>query len=168
MLEFKEAFNIPVRHDIEILVDNARTHTAQVVNMYDFRLHPNGQCPGETLYYIDDGGVAKNIDCFDENGESKSLKQIAIELGYSLPEKIRIDEIRKILIENPAFSKVIFCPKYHCELNPTEGLWCNQKQYIRKRTDQTFVRLHLLLVDSRVLFLKRQLCQNYCVGFGIV
>jgi len=109
---------------------------------------------------------------FDQNGDSKGLKQI--ELGYSLPEKIRIDEIRKILIENPAFSptkkltksaekygvKVIFCPKYHCELNPTEGLWCNQKQYIRKRTDQTFVRLHKLLVDSRVHFLERQLCQK--------
>jgi hypothetical protein len=156
MLEFKEAFNIPVKHDIEIVVDNARTHTAQVVNINDFRLPPNGHCPVETLYYIDDGGVAKNIDCFDENGESKGLKQIAIELGNSLPEKIRIDEIRKILNEHPAFSptkmrtklaekycvKVIFCPKYHCELNPTEGLWCNQKQYIRKNTDQTFVRLH--------------------------
>jgi hypothetical protein len=79
------------------------------------------------------------IDCFDENGESKGLKIIAIKLGYSLPEKIRIDEIRKKLIERPAFLptkkltkleekygvKIMFCPKFHCELNPTEGLWCN-------------------------------------------
>ena len=127
MLEFKEAFNIPVKHDIEIVIDNARTHTAQVVNINDFRLHPKGHCPVETLNYIDESGVEKTIDCFDENGESKGLKIIAIELGYSLPEKIRIDEIRKILIEHPAFSptkkltklaekygvKIMFCPKFH-------------------------------------------------------
>jgi hypothetical protein len=37
---------------------------------------------------------------------------------------------------------------FHSVFNPTEGLWCNQKQYERKRTDQTFVKLHKLLVDS--------------------
>jgi hypothetical protein len=44
MLEFKKAFNKQLKHDIEIVVDNARTHTAQVVNINDFRLHPNGNC----------------------------------------------------------------------------------------------------------------------------
>ena len=41
---------------------------------------------------------------------------------------------------------------FHSVFNPTEGLWCNQKQYERKRTDQTFVKLHKFLVDSRIHF----------------
>jgi hypothetical protein len=61
--------------------------------------------------------------------------------------------------------KIMFCPKFHCELNPTEGLWCNQKQYIRKRTDQTFIGLHKLLVDSRVHFLERQICLKLLLRF---
>ena len=50
-------------------------------------------------------------------------------------------------------------------MNPTEGLWCNQKQYIRKRTDQTFIRLHKLLVDSRVHFSEKQMCQKLMPRF---
>ena len=165
MIEFKEEYN-KVKHDIEIVVDNARTHTAQVVNINEFRLHPNGHCPVETLEFTDDNGETRTIECFDEAGVSKGLKKIAVELGYDLPDKLKVDKIRAILIEHPAFCptiklnklaekygvKIIFCPKFHCELNPTEGLWCNQKQYVRKRTDQTFVRLHKLLVDSRIHF----------------
>jgi len=45
--------------------------------------------------------------------------------------------------------KIKYYPKFHCELNPIEGLWCNQKSYIRKRTDQTFLRLINLLEESR-------------------
>ena len=36
MLEFKEELNQPVKHDIEIVVDNERTHTAQAVNINEF------------------------------------------------------------------------------------------------------------------------------------
>ena len=53
--------------------------------------------------------------------------------------------------------KIIYCPKYHCELNPIEGLWCNQKCYIRKRTDQTFLRLLSLIDQSRNHFIEIQL-----------
>ena len=52
MLEFKSEFIHPVRHTIEIVVDNARTHTAQLVNINDFRLHPNGHCPCKTLEFM--------------------------------------------------------------------------------------------------------------------
>jgi transposase len=65
------------------------------------------------------------------------LKKIAIELGYNdLDSKIGLLALQNILIQHPAFSpikkltklaekygvKVIFCPKFHCELNPIEGL----------------------------------------------
>jgi hypothetical protein len=32
--------------------------------------------------------------------------------------------------------KIIQCHKYHCELNAIEGLWCNQKVFVRSRTDK--------------------------------
>ena len=31
--------------------------------------------------------------------------------------------------------KVIFFPKLHCELNPTEGYWCKAKWYTREHCD---------------------------------
>jgi hypothetical protein len=85
---------------------------------------------------------------------------------------VKVDEIREILKEHPAFCptiklnklaekygvKINVCPKFHCELNPTEELWCNQKQYVRKRTDQTFVSLHELLIDPRIHFAQIKLC----------
>ncbi|CAF1621799.1 unnamed protein product, partial [Didymodactylos carnosus] len=39
--------------------------------------------------------------------------------------------------------KIIYCPKYHCELNAVEGLWSNQKAYVRSRTDQTFDKINI-------------------------
>ena len=140
MIEFKEEYNKPKKHDIEIVVDNARTHTAQVVNINEFRLHRNSHCPVETLEFTDDNSETRTIECFDEAGVSNGLKKIAVKLGYDLPDKLKVDEIRAILIEHPAPCatiklyklaekygvKIIFCPKFHCKLNPTDGLWCNQ------------------------------------------
>lgn len=79
--------------------------------------------------------------------------------------------IKKILLKHPAFfvrtkledlaqiynAKIIFCPKYHCELNPIEGLWCYQKQFIRKRTDQTYKSLLKFYKESREEFERENL-----------
>jgi hypothetical protein len=64
------------------VVDNARTHTAQLVNIKEFFLKPGGRCPVETLTYVDEIGADRTIGCYDE-GVSKGLKKIAIELGYN-------------------------------------------------------------------------------------
>jgi AICAR transformylase/IMP cyclohydrolase PurH len=37
-------------------------------------------------------------------------------------------------------------------MNPIEGLWCDQKQFIRKNTDQTFLCMKKLLIQSRIEF----------------
>jgi len=37
MLEFKSEYNHPVKHKIEVVVDNARTHTSKMNNLNDFR-----------------------------------------------------------------------------------------------------------------------------------
>ena len=53
--------------------------------------------------------------------------------------------------------KIIYGPKYHCELNAIEGLWCNQKAFIRSCRGQTFGKMIKLIADSRVHFLERNI-----------
>ena len=53
--------------------------------------------------------------------------------------------------------KIIYCPKYHCELNAVEGLWCNQKAFVRSHTDQSFDKMINLLADSRTHFVERNI-----------
>ena len=44
--------------------------------------------------------------------------------------------------------KIIFVPKFHCELNPIEGFWCFMKQYVRKRNDQNFETMKKLIIEG--------------------
>ena len=48
----------------------------------------------------------QTINCYDEAGISKGLKKIAVELGYELPEKIKIEDLRKLLVQHPGFCPV--------------------------------------------------------------
>lgn len=170
MIKFKKKFNYPVKHDIELIVDNARTHSALMVNINDFRLRPGGYCPLETLTWEDDNGEKQFLDLYfkegDLTGQSKGLKQIALDLGFEMPERSKLEDYKRILSNHKAFQKltklqelasrykvkIIYCPKYHCELNPIEGVWCWLKQYIRRRTDQTYDSLVRLLDESREEF----------------
>ena len=45
--------------------------------------------------------------------------------------------------------KVMFLPKFHCELNPIESVWCYIKQYVRKYTDQTFDMMITLIGEAK-------------------
>jgi len=78
-------------------------------------------------------------------------------------EIILLPDLRNRLAAHPAFQprtkldiladnygvKIIWCPKYHCECNPIEGYWGNQKTFIRKYTDQTYKGLVRLIPESR-------------------
>ena len=172
MLEFKREFNYPVKHKIEIVVDNARTHTKLDVNINDFRLKPGGFCPNEYLEWIDENNNKQVISLYFKDGPnkglSKDLKQISIELGMKEISHLKLPELKKELAKHPAFFgttklellakkygvKIIFCPKYHCEVNPIEGLWCNQKQYVRSRTDQSYDKMLELINESREHFIE--------------
>jgi transposase len=104
-------------------------------------------------------------------GKSKGLKVIAEELGYDLPEKIKLKEIKELLKDHPAFNsetkleslaekynkKIVYCPKYHCELNPIEGLWCFMKWNIRAHTDQRYQTMLNLIDESRTCFKQKEL-----------
>jgi len=107
MLEFKQAYKC---HEIEIIVDNARTHTAKVYSLYDFRKGIDTQCPVEQIEYVDENGVKRVIDCYfkqgPNKGKSKGLVEICKDLGVKLPDKAKLPEIHEILSEHPAFKNV--------------------------------------------------------------
>jgi transposase len=164
MLQFKKSF---FNHKIEIIVDNARTYTAVNSDVNNFSLKPGTICPYESIDWVENG-VEFSVDCFDEDGTSKGLKVIAAELGFQFVsnKKYLLKEYRKAVSSHIAFQnktklesladkydiKIIFCPKFHCELNPIEGLWCFMKNYIRKYTDQSFEKLQDLTNESLIKF----------------
>ncbi len=43
----------------------------------------------------------------------------------------------------------MFCPKFHCELNAVEGVWCNEKAFVRSRTNQNFATMKKLIIESK-------------------
>ncbi|CAF3987338.1 unnamed protein product, partial [Rotaria sp. Silwood1] len=159
-------------NQIEIIVDNAKTHTTKAYSLLEFAKGIGHRCPVEQIEYVDDNGVAKVIDCYFKQGaykdQSKGLVELAKELGVQLPPKAKLDEIRALLSKHRAFQnvkklemlaskynvKIIYCPKYHRELNAIEGLWCNQKAFVRSRTDQTFEKMIKLIADSRIHFVE--------------
>jgi hypothetical protein len=103
-------------------------------------LRPGYPCPIDVLEWTDENNNKKQLDCFHKTGplegKNKGLKYLAIELGFQIRNE-RVDEIREIVSKHPAFSvqskleilakqygvKIIFCPKFHCELNPIKGLF---------------------------------------------
>ena len=88
---------------------------------------------------------------------------LAKEIGYIKDdENPKLAELRQIVSKHPAFEigtkleqlaskygvDIIWCPKYHCELNPIEGVWCYMKYYVRKHNDQNFDKLFNLIETS--------------------
>lgn len=93
--------------------------------------------------------IAKELNVIDQSVDSRQIK---------------LPDLREKMLIHPAFSdnhntnleklafdynvKIIWCPKYHCELNPIEGVWCDSKKCVRKNNDQNFSNLNNLIADS--------------------
>ena len=107
MLKFKEEYR---DHEIEILVDNARTHTAKPFSTNDFGKGVGTRCPVSRIEYVDEGNNAKTIECFfdsgPQKGQSKGVLNIASELGIKLPKDCKLDELKSILSAHRAFQTV--------------------------------------------------------------
>ena len=115
MLKFKQAYR---GHRIQIIVDNARIHTAKAYSLQDFRKGIDAQCPTEKIEYVDGNDVRQVIDCYlkqgPHKGKSKGLVEICKDLGVKLPDKVKLAEIDEKLAKNPTFQNVsqsdsIFC-----------------------------------------------------------
>jgi glycerol-3-phosphate cytidylyltransferase-like family protein len=107
MLEFKQAYK---DHQIDIIVDNARTHTAKAYSLQDFGKNIGTQCKVEKIEYVDENGATQVIDCYfkqgPNKGKSKGLVEICEDLGVQLPKKVKLADIHKILSKHPAFQNV--------------------------------------------------------------
>ncbi|CAF4603047.1 unnamed protein product, partial [Rotaria sp. Silwood2] len=104
LLQFKSEFK---HHNIEVIVDNATTHTAKPYSLSDFGKSIGTRCTTDTIEYVDSQGQLQTIDCFfksgPNNGLSKGLLEISKELNVKLPPKVKLEQLREILANHPAF-----------------------------------------------------------------
>ena len=66
LLSYKKDFK---DHDIEINVDNARTHSAKEYSINDFGKGIGTRCPVSAIEYVDDQNQDVSISCYFANGE---------------------------------------------------------------------------------------------------
>jgi len=93
-------------HDLVFLVDNARTHTKAEFSLHDFGMKPGTRCPVDHIDYLDERNKKQTIQCYDHNGISKGLLALAYELNVNVPQKCKLDELKTILSNHPAFKTV--------------------------------------------------------------
>ena len=93
------------------------------------------------------------------NGLQKGLIRVLEERGINVTKMNKEDKIKileemrdfkfqKTRVEELILSKehrVMFIPKFHCEINPIEHVWCCAKQYIRAQCDYSFQGLEKTL-----------------------
>jgi transposase len=169
LLKYKKSFE---NAQIEVLVDNARTHSAKQYDLMNFNKFDSVKAaPYETIEWTENGELKVIICSYDEiNGlkKCKGLFTLAKELKLIPHDSATTDKqysllrLREILSLHQAFTdiskleilgkkfgvNVVYCPKYHCELNPIEGFWCYLKQYVRKHNTQDFRALHKLINEA--------------------
>ena len=107
MIKFKKKFK---DHAVEIIVDNARTHTARPYSIHDFGKSIGTRCPVDKLHFVDEKGVECSLETHftsgAQKGQSKGLLQIAKELNVPVQPKIKLNELRTILGQHAAFKTV--------------------------------------------------------------
>jgi dsDNA-binding SOS-regulon protein len=170
MLEFKTVFK---NTEKVIFIDNARTHSAKKYDKTLLFKKSGTNCPYESLEWIEDGETKTVSFFFDERKEnSKGLFVMCQDLKL-IPEDadqkskdFSLTKLREIISKHPAFDersnleilgdkygiKVLFLPKFHCELNPIESVWCFMKNFVRKRTDQRYETMLKLIEEAKEVF----------------
>jgi hypothetical protein len=167
MLEFKTVFK---NTDKVIFIDNARTHSAKKYDKTLLFKKSGTNCPYDSIEWTENGESKSVSFFFDERKErSKGLFVMCQDLKL-IPEdadqkskEYSLPKLREIISKHPAFDersnleilgdkydvKVMFLPKFHCELNPIESVWCFMKNFVRKRTDQRYETMLALIEQAR-------------------
>ena len=57
------------------------------------------------LNYVDDQNVRRTTDCYDD-GESKGLLKLAVELNLHIPQNYKLSDLKVIVSEHAAFENV--------------------------------------------------------------
>ena len=172
MLEFKTVFK---NTDKVLFIDNARTHSAKKYDKTLLFKKSGTNCPYDSIEWTENGESKSVSFFFDERKErSKGLFVMCQDLKL-IPEdadqkskEYSLPKLREIISKHPAFDersnleilgdkydvKVMFLPKFHCELNPIESVWCFMKNFVRKRTDQRYETMLILIEEARDQFKK--------------
>ena len=104
LLKFKESFK---GHKIEIIVDNARTHSAKIYDVIQFNKRAGTNCMYDKIEWMADDGETMIVHCFDQNREYKGLVQILKELDMIDQETkdndLTLSQLRNILSTHKAF-----------------------------------------------------------------
>ena len=115
LIEFKECFK---NHRIEIVIDNARTHSARPYSLLDFGKGISTRCPVGHIERLDDNGVTQLLPCYFQQGhnrgKSKGLYQMAVELQCNSSPAAKLSELRQLLANHPGFQKVRLNVAYTC------------------------------------------------------
>ncbi|CAF1587913.1 unnamed protein product, partial [Didymodactylos carnosus] len=93
---------------IEFVVDNGRTHTARSYCLNGFGRGKNTRCPVKAIDYTDANGKKKTLQCYHRTGkfkkQSKGLLQIALELKVTTDSDLKLNELKALLSNHPAFA----------------------------------------------------------------
>ena len=107
ILEFKAEY---AGHRIDILIDNAKTHTAHLYNIYDFGKTIGSKCPIDIIEYYDHNTNKKILQCYFQSGPNKNkrkgLLELAKELNISVPLPCTLPQLRELLSRHPPFETV--------------------------------------------------------------
>ena len=128
LLSYKKDFK---DHEIEIIVDNARTNSAKEYSINDFGKSIGTRYLVSAIEYVDDQNQDVSISCYFADGKHrgkwKGLLMLAKDLSVSIDPSVKLAELRTMLASHPAFKKVpkleklarkynikvIFAPKFH-------------------------------------------------------
>ena len=107
LLQFKEAYR---NHILEVVVDNARTHTMKEFSINDFGKGIDTRCPVSSVEFTDKFNNIQTFHFYFQSGphkdKSKGLLAIAEELGYQVSKKTTLDQLKSILSTHSIFQNV--------------------------------------------------------------
>ena len=97
-------------HDFEIVVDNARMHSAKEFSLNDFEENTGTRCPVDSIDYIGDDEKAQYLSCYFSSGEhkgkSKGLLILARELQLEVDDRIKLGDLHRIFSRHVAFKNI--------------------------------------------------------------
>ena len=86
LLPFKEEYK---DHEIEVVVDNVRTHSAREYNVYGFGKGINTKCSVHALEYLDHQGPTVSMSCYFDKDEHREKSKRLLELAKDLKVSVR-------------------------------------------------------------------------------
>ena len=116
---------------------------------------------GEDFSMVTSAGLQKGLKKLleDRKVDATGLKRDDM---VKIVSEMRDFKFQKTRVEELILSKghrVMFLPKFHCELNPIECVWCQAKQFTRSHCDYSFLNLEKIIdeaLDSVSLELMRK------------